>query len=218
MNPLDLVPAWAKLAIMAALASSVLGLYVWRVHVERDVGRAEVRAEWSASALADAEANARETYRRLNRQQENQIEQDKQLAVARAAAARNERDADSLRAQQADTARRWRDALSDSPTAGQCEAAGAAIGLQADVLGRADRRAGLLAEIADAARTRGLKCEADYDALGEMNTTKSTTGFDARCPPGVQSPCGVESPRYPTPGRAAEDLHGGRRGAPFDLK
>lgn len=48
-------------------------------------------------------------------------------------------------------------------------AAGASAGdpilLLADVLGRADQRAGDLAQYADAARVAGQKCERDYDAL-----------------------------------------------------
>lgn len=37
--------------------------------------------------------------------------------------------------------------------------------LIADVLGRADQRAGELAEYADRARIAGQQCERDYDAL-----------------------------------------------------
>lgn len=44
-------------------------------------------------------------------------------------------------------------------------AAGDPILLLADVLGRADKRAGDLAQYADAARIAGQKCERDYDAL-----------------------------------------------------
>ncbi|WP_081636260.1 DUF2514 family protein [Pandoraea sp. SD6-2] len=39
------------------------------------------------------------------------------------------------------------------------------IGVLADVLGRADERAGKLAEFADAAHIAGLACERSYDAL-----------------------------------------------------
>lgn len=164
MNPLAL-PGLIKLAILAAAAAALAGLYAWRVGAERDYGRAEVRAEWTAAALAESEANARETFRRLARQQENQLAQDRKLAEIRAAADRNLAAADQLRTQSAAAARRWRDALRDSPTGSQCQAAGAAIVLQADVLGRADRRAGELAAFADAARAAGLKCEQDYRAL-----------------------------------------------------
>jgi hypothetical protein len=172
VNPLDLVPGWVKLAILAALASAVLGFIGWQVHHQRDVGRDEIRAEWNAdkvqqqaAALAEAEANAKETLRRLTRQKENQDANDQELMAARRDAARNGSDADQLREQNADIARKWRDALRDSPAGSQCQAAGDAIGVLADVLGRVDRRAGVLAAYADAARAAGLKCERDYDAL-----------------------------------------------------
>ena len=74
-------------------------------------------------------------------------------------------DADRVRAQAADAAREWSARLSDSPTASDSAAAGAAIGVCADVLGRAIAHARLLASTADAARAAGLKCSADYEAL-----------------------------------------------------
>ncbi|KUZ35287.1 DUF2514 family protein [Burkholderia territorii] len=49
-------------------------------------------------------------------------------------------------------------------TAGS-QATGDALDLLADVLGRADKRAGELAEYADRARLAGQQCERDYDAL-----------------------------------------------------
>jgi hypothetical protein len=165
VSPLDLIPGWVKLAILAALTSALVGLYAWHVHVERETGRAEIRAEWTAAALAESQANSRETFRRLERQQENQLEQDKQLALARDGARRNAADADRLRTQSADAARRWRDATRDSADSSVCQAAGAAIVVQADVLSRADRRAGELAAFADTSRAAGLKCQADYQAL-----------------------------------------------------
>lgn len=74
MSLLDLVPGWAKLAILAALAAAAVGLVGYQVHHQREIGRAEVRAEWDAdtvrrqaAALAQAEANARESFRRLER-------------------------------------------------------------------------------------------------------------------------------------------------------
>jgi hypothetical protein len=163
-----------KLAAALLIAAALGGLYAWRVHVERDVGREEIRGEWAVANakqteadLAQSEINAKETLHRLQRQQENQHVQDLEMAAARAAAVRNGRDADQLREQNAAGARRWGAALRDSPTLDQCAAGGDAIGVLADVLGRADRRAGQLAEVADTARSRGLKCERDYDALTE---------------------------------------------------
>lgn len=164
--------AWVKAALAAAAVSALLGMYAWRVHVEREIGRDEIRAEFNAhiakqmaAAMVEEQANAKESFRRLARQQENQRAQDLLLAAARRDAALNAADADSMRTQQADTARRWRDALDHSPTGEQCAAAGAAITVQADLLGRSDGTSGELASYADAARAAGLKCQADYDAL-----------------------------------------------------
>ncbi|MCA8239842.1 DUF2514 family protein [Burkholderia sp. AU32262] len=50
-------------------------------------------------------------------------------------------------------------------TAAGSPATGDALDLLADVLGRADERAGELAAYADAARIAGQQCERDYDAL-----------------------------------------------------
>ncbi|KVF08998.1 hypothetical protein WJ04_09215 [Burkholderia vietnamiensis] len=50
-------------------------------------------------------------------------------------------------------------------TASGSPATGDALDLLADVLGRADERAGELAAYADAARIAGQQCERDYDAL-----------------------------------------------------
>lgn len=169
---LSLLPWWAKALIVAAL----LGLAAWGVHLYNDSlredGRQEVRAEWDKErielgdrALAESESKAKESLRRMEAQRSNQDAQDRELGAARVAAARNAADADRLRQQSASAARDWAARLADSPTAEDLAAAGAAIGVLTDLLGRADRRAGVLASYADTARAAGLKCERDYDAL-----------------------------------------------------
>ena len=163
---------YARSAIVLAAVLLVLGIG-WKIrHAGIEAGRAEVRQQWGAerieqqaAALAESQANARETLRRMERQQENQHAQDRALAAARRDAARNLAAADSLREQNAVAARRWADALRDSPSASVCEAAGAAIAVQADVLGRLDRAATELAAYADAARAAGNLCANNYDAL-----------------------------------------------------
>lgn len=72
MNILALLPWPWRLGALAALLAAFLGLYTWRVHVERGVGRAEVQLRWDAAegrrkdvAIAQQEANAKETFRRL---------------------------------------------------------------------------------------------------------------------------------------------------------
>jgi hypothetical protein len=172
MNPLTLIPGWAKLALAAALMSALTGGYLYWTHHQRDIGRAEVQLKWDASAslqraaaLAESESNARESLRRIDKQQENQLAQDRKLSQARADAGRNDAAAGQLRAQLADTARRWRDATRNPTTGGECQAAGDAIVLSAELFSRIDKRAGELAEYADAARIAGEKCTRDYDAL-----------------------------------------------------
>lgn len=135
-------------------------------------GKAAVRAEWDAAKAAQQQVdlqagidNAKETQRRLARQKESQDANTQDLAAALAAAGRNADAADGLRAQLADAAQRWRTATGDPAIGEECKAAGDAISVLADVLGRADRRAGELAAIADTARAAGLQCERDYDAL-----------------------------------------------------
>lgn len=163
---------WAKaaiaLALLAALAAVAFGVNHWdnqRLERAREEGRAQIRAEWNAAAVAESQANAEETTRRLAAQEENQRAQDAELARLRAAADRNAADADRVREQAADNARAWGRRLADSPTGADLEAAAAAIRVQAELLGRLDRRAGILATYADTARAAGRKCEVDYDAL-----------------------------------------------------
>jgi cell division protein FtsB len=155
---------WIALALAAVLAFSHFTAY--------RAGKNAVRVAWDAerieqrdAALAQSQANARETVRRLERQQENQIEQDRLLALARADAARAAAVADRLREQNAAAARQWRDALRDSPSAGVSEAAAAAIELQADVQRWVVEAGRDLAAFADAARAAGLKCENDYTVI-----------------------------------------------------
>jgi hypothetical protein len=50
------------------------------------------------------------------------------------------------------------------------------IGVLADVLGRADRRAGILAEYADSARIAGVACERAYDALSQPRAELQSGG------------------------------------------
>ena len=151
MSLLTSIAGLAARPVLAAAAPYLIGLslatgtvYVgYQVHHQREIGRSEVRAEWNAErlkqqtqALAESEANAKESFRRIQRQQENQRAQDQELSAARRDAARNSDDAGRMREQLANTAHRWRDALDHSPTVEQCAAAGAAIAVQADVLGR----------------------------------------------------------------------------------
>lgn len=72
--------------------------------------------------------------------------------------------ADSLRAAAAGAAVRARARACSTPASpGQHDSE--PIGVLVDVLGRADQRAGELAELADRLRIAGLACERSYDAL-----------------------------------------------------
>jgi chromosome segregation ATPase len=163
---------YVRLAVLAAAVLLVLGIgwkiRHWdnqRIDAAREAGRQEVRSAMQTKALEESQANARETLRRMERQQENQHALNQALAAARRDAARADAVAERLREQAASAARQWRDALRDSPAGGVCQAAGAAITVQADVQRRLDQAAGELASYATAARIAGLKCERDYDAL-----------------------------------------------------
>lgn len=173
MKPVSL---YARIAALAATVLLLAGA-AWKLHHSGLVaGRAEVRQQWDAAvsqaraeALVQAQANAEETARRLRDQQRNQEIQNAALAQAQDDARRNARDAERVRQQSAAAADIWSRTLRNSPTAADLQAAGEAIRVSADLLGRADRRAGILAAYADAARETGLKCERDYDSLaGEV--------------------------------------------------
>ena len=166
LGPIPLLYRWA--AGVAVIVIAALALLAWdaaRIKRAEKRGADLVRAEYTAAALREAQANAAETARRLKAQQENQRAQDAALARARADADRAAADADRVRAQATEAAREWSTRLGDSPTVGDSQAAAAAIGVCADVLGRAIAHARLLASTADAARAAGLKCSADYEAL-----------------------------------------------------
>lgn len=169
-----MIPAglYLRIAVLTVAALAVAAV-AWKVHhwhtsavEEADKGGYQRRVdENTRDALAEHEAKAKEGLRRLQAQQRNQDDQNREFAAAQAAAARNADDAERVRAQAAHAAREWSARLADSPAVADRAAAADAIGVLADVLGRADRRAGLLASYADAARAAGLKCERDYDAL-----------------------------------------------------
>lgn len=160
-------------ARLAALVLVVLAIGAAWWKFDRMLAAAEARGyerrvgEEQAASLTKAHANAKETQRRLERQEENQRAQDAELARLRAAADRADAAARRVREQADASAREWSARLADSPTAEDLAAAAEAIRVCTDLRGRADRRAGILARYADAARTAGEKCAADYDALTE---------------------------------------------------
>lgn len=171
---MKIIPLWVKLLVLAGAALLVLAtLKACKANYDEGVrqeGRDEVQQKWdkdtaerAAAALAEAQANAKETQRRLERQQENQRAQDALVAQLR-------RDADAADAAVARLRQRtaaYLDAAGCGALTGdsalECvRAAAAKVGI---VLGQCAARHRQLAADADDARARGLKCEADYDAL-----------------------------------------------------
>ncbi len=66
--------------------------------------------------------------------------------------------------------------------AGQQPPAGDAIGVLADMLGRADQRAGILADAADRAHAAGLACERDYDTARAALMDQQPLGLKGALP------------------------------------
>ncbi|MBY4725197.1 MULTISPECIES: DUF2514 family protein [Burkholderia] len=111
--------------------------------------------------LAAVDAARTEEQRRTAAQSEiaKDANQQRTAALADAFAARAAAGSLQQRVDQLVAAARYPAAAAGSPAAGD------ALDLLADVLGRADQRAGDLAEYADRARIAGQQCERDYDAL-----------------------------------------------------
>lgn len=149
----------------------LLGLQSWRLRTEQLEHQRAVTSHAQQVALMEtmarqAEVDARaEEQRRVAAAQEVIREALEREARARADAAAAAGAHDRLRRQVADTAARGRCTAGNPATAGTGPSTDDPIGVLADVLERADRRAGILAEAADAARTAGLACERAYDSL-----------------------------------------------------
>jgi hypothetical protein len=157
-------------AAVLLVAGALFGAY----HHGVTVTDAKWQADWNARDARDAQAKAdneaAERTKELAYQQSiNKAVQDGQRiidqATADAAAARNS--ADSLRGAADNLAYRLAasEASGNSCTAAASKAAARAAMVLADVLKRADQRAGDLAEVADQARARGVTCEQAYDGL-----------------------------------------------------
>ncbi|MBD9407247.1 DUF2514 family protein [Acidovorax sp. ACV02] len=125
------------------------------------------------TTAARSALKASERYRKLegnHRDELTQIDADAQAAVgvadagrARAVDARNR-----LQRDLADYLTQHRAAAQARAAAGQCAPDPAPADLLADMLRRADDRAGELAHVADTARARGLACERAYDSARNM--------------------------------------------------
>ena len=167
-----------KIGGVALAALLLAGLEAWALFSVYDHGKAVKDAEWQvrwsnrdagdkqAWGLAEAEERDKEQARQNSI---NKAVQDGQRtideAVADAAAARADL---SLRDQADRTASRTASQVGGhSCTAATSAAASRAVLVLADVLKRADQRAGDLAATADQSRGRGVTCERAYDGLGQ---------------------------------------------------
>jgi len=145
------------LAFIIALAITAGGCY-FKGHADG----VHVTTAAAQKAQLDAVAAARtEEQRRTAAQSEiaNDANQQRTAALADAFAARAAAGSLQQRVDRLVAAARHPAATTGSPAATD------ALDLLADVLGRADERAGQLAEYADRARIAGQQCERDYDAL-----------------------------------------------------
>jgi len=143
-------------AILAVLAAQQLRIEHLKTEHAQTLATLAQKAQVAAQAAATAERAARTTERSIRDEQaENARKAAARLAVLAAAADRERASRERLRRDLAAYVARARAVPRDSADA---------IGVLADVLGRADARAGVLAAFADRAHAAGLACEADYDA------------------------------------------------------
>lgn len=167
---------WLRiLPYIAAVAIVLIGLFLAYSHGQ-SVTNAEWQAKWNARDARDADAKAlnesAERAKEQARQQTiNTVIQDGQALIDTAAAAVTaaNRESDRLRSAADGLASRIAasQAGGNSCTAAASQAATRAVMVFADVLKRADQRAGDLAATADQSRGRGVTCERAYDGLGQ---------------------------------------------------
>lgn len=166
---LKILPYIVSLLLVAV---ALFGAY----HHGETVTNDEWQAKWSERDARDEAAQAAneaaERAKEQSRQQAiNKVVQNGQALIDTAAAAVTaaNRESDRLRSAADGVASRIAasQAGGHSCTAAASAAVTRAVMVLADVLKRADQRAGDLATVADQARARGLTCEQSYDALGK---------------------------------------------------
>jgi len=167
---------WLRiLPYIVALALAVGALF-GAYHHGATVTDAKWQGEWNARDTRDAEAKAANAasaraLEQAYKQSINKAVQDGQRLIDQATidASTARASADSLRgAADAIVARlATSEASGNSCTAAAGKAATPAAMVLADVLKRADQRAGDFAEAADQARARGMTCEHAFDGLGQ---------------------------------------------------
>lgn len=161
---------WALGAALAVVAAGA-GLQTVRLanekraHADTQVAHSRKLIAMADAAITGEQVARAEEQRRQEALQEIVHDTQKALSKVRSDAAAAESVAQRLRGQLATLTARGREGGGDPSPGPGSPPAGDSIGVLADVLGRADRRAGILAEHADSARTAGHACERAYDAL-----------------------------------------------------
>jgi len=167
-------PVWLRILPYIAAVSLVAAALFGAYHHGISVTDSRWQAEWNARNARDAQARTDNEAAERAKEQARQLSINKAIqdgqrtidqATADAVSARNAADilrgaADTLAARLAAS-----EASGNSCTAAASKAATRAAMVLADVLKRADQRAGDLAEVADQARARGVTCEQAYDGL-----------------------------------------------------
>lgn len=167
---------WLKILPYIVALLLVAGALFGAYHHGETVTNDEWQAKWSerdardVAALASNEA-AERTKEQSRQQAINKVVQNGQALIDTAAAAVTaaNRESDRLRSAADGLASRIAasQAGGNSCTAAASQAATRAVMVLADVLKRADQRAGDLAGYADQSHSRGVICEQAYDSLGK---------------------------------------------------
>ncbi len=171
MNPI-LLRFLPYIAAVAVVAGGLFGAYHHGVTVTDAKWQTawSDRNTWDARAKADNEASAR-AKEQANQLKINEVAQNGQQIIdqATADAAVARATADSLRGAADNLAARLAasEAGGNSCTAAASKAASRAAMVLADVLKRADQRAGDLAVYADQSHRRGMTCEQAYDGVAK---------------------------------------------------
>jgi len=167
---------WLKALPYIAAVLLALGALYGAYHHGVSTTNATWKAEWNDRDTRDAQAKeqneAAERAKEQSRQQAiNKVVQNGQALIDTAAAAVTaaNRESDRLRSAADGLASRIAASQggSHSCTAAASAAATRAVLVLADVLKRADQRAGDLAGFADQSHSRGVTCEQAYDSLGK---------------------------------------------------
>ncbi|MCV3283440.1 DUF2514 domain-containing protein [Aeromonas veronii] len=159
------------------LRQAVMFFLVWLLYQQGySSGAHDKELEWyakwneQASELAKVRAAAEIAARKAEERRQADIEKvrqdaEKQIANAERDAVAADAVAVGLREQAGRLAERASQCASDSGTAKSGDAAGQSAVVLADLLGRADARAGELAKAYDRARAAGLACQRAYFSL-----------------------------------------------------